>query len=101
MESIQSKGTVLQLYNDNNFAILEGLRFRSQPDSLVTLHGTGTRGGTGNGTCTTGNNGVLVPIPALDQCEHFSIIYWDPFIPFLVLVQFPVPFSCSVNMPLR
>ena len=37
---------------------------------------------------------VLVPVPVLDQCEYFFIIYYDPSIP----VPVPVPVPCSVNV---
>ena len=49
--------------------------------SVFTLHG--------NGTGTTGNNGALIPVPFLDQCEHFHMAGYFLFDPFADRGPFP------------
>ena len=74
----------------------------TKSNRLFTQHGTWC--GTGNSLDWQNTKQiVLVPvsIPVSGQCEHFGIIYWDPFIPFPIPVPLLVPVPYSVNIPVK
>ena len=63
-------------------------------DGLFLLNGNGTETGEGNGTRKNSKQWVLVPVPILDQCEHFYMVLYFPFGSCTCFGSVPVQCEC-------